>query len=96
MIPEVDQARAEDPGFAEVLARCHAKAQGVAYNPKIHGPFDAKAPPRREREKAKTVNIDQELAKIMERFEAKSPPTYRPKLVKDTPTRPGVEKVRNL
>jgi len=35
---EVARARAEDPGFAEVLGRARATARGVEYDPEIHHP----------------------------------------------------------
>lgn len=91
LVNEVERARLEDPGFAEVKARALAKARQEKYNPAIHGPFDLKKPPRQQRKEApKPTNIEGELDKLLERFRDRGP-KYVPKLA-DKPSRPDTHR----
>jgi hypothetical protein len=36
---EVQKAREEDPGFAEIFGRAVARARGVEYQPELHYPY---------------------------------------------------------
>lgn len=87
---EMDRAKREDPRFPEVLARCLAKARGEAYDPKRHGPFDVKKPPRQQRrESSQPESVGGELEAILERFRAKGP-KYTPKFT--GPSRPDTHR----
>jgi hypothetical protein len=71
-VDEVARARAEDPGFAEVLARKRAMARNETYTPERHGPFVRTAVPRAERVPETRVNID--VAAVLARFTEKGRP----------------------
>lgn len=68
-VDEVARARAEDPGFAEVLARKRAMARRETYSPEKHGPFERTLVPRAERVADSKIHID--VAAILARFAAK-------------------------
>lgn len=72
---EYERLRSEDPGFPVVLAKAKAKGRGQDYNPKRHDPHEIETrPPKQQRaEAAKKADgsLDDALAAVMERFQAK-------------------------
>lgn len=74
-VGEVEKARREDPEFAEVLARARALARNEPYNQELHGPFDVRIKPRRERlqEVIASDGQPEKLAALLHRFAARKP-----------------------
>lgn len=61
------------PSDPELHARALAKARGEVYDPKKHGPFDYRLPPRQQR-KNEPHPTDADLAALIDRFRARGKP----------------------